>query len=226
MQTRYEFVETLFPYDPAEFGRWCSGEALTIDGLLDVCGPLGRTRGTYKNQALMGQNYPEVRYAVHLVESEGFASDGIIYENFTFSPRAVATLKGKTSLSGIGASKVAEVFSDRFFTEFGRLFDLNRTQIKKSCEKLIVDLFAASPAHKKCVICEVKKYDVGRLSTEMVQREQLLCLAFVRSIVERLGQDAFREAPYEVRTPLVAFNPNSASASAVRARRHVIDFAI
>ena len=98
MKTPISFTETLFPYDFSEYRRWCTGDKNTIQSLLDECGTLGRTVNTYFKQGKLGQNYPEVRYAVHLVKQEGFPKENVVYENYALSLQVLNNLAGKSGL--------------------------------------------------------------------------------------------------------------------------------
>ena len=66
------FQEKAFPYNYKQYERWCE-EINIIESLTAVCGYLCRGEDTYINQTTKNQkqNYPEVRYAVHLVENHG-----------------------------------------------------------------------------------------------------------------------------------------------------------
>ena len=203
------FQEKPFRYEYEEYQRWCMGDESTIQSLIDVCGDLGRTRETYFRQAKMKQNYPEVRYAVHLVEEEGFHANCIIYENYRLSLQELSKLNGKTGLIANGASLLSEIFLDAFFEEFDRLYDLNKESINKTREWMHVDLCAINhkPKQRQVRFSEIKRYDLGAKSTEIVQDEQLFVLGFVCHAVETLGEKLFRKNIYKVQTELIAFVP-------------------
>jgi hypothetical protein len=147
----------------------------TIQGLIGRCGTLGRVRDTYVNQARRGkgaQNYPEVRYGVELVEGERFPPESIVYENFTLSLAVLQESRSGPGPRAKGAKLVGEVFSEEFFRAFDRLYNLNKSEIKKNRAAMLVDLLAVDAAGRRVQLAEVKKYNRGAKRTEPVQKDR------------------------------------------------------
>lgn len=205
MQKSSSFTELLFSYDDAEYQRWRSGDKTTIQALLEQSGPMGRTIETYFNQAGSPHNYPEVRYGGYLVEREDYPKENVFYENYTLSFQSVQNLAKSSIWHAKGAHLLHEVFSDKFFIEFDRLYDLNEKKIGKTREGTVVDLCAVNVDSGRVAFCETKKYDCGKKKTEHVGGHQLLALAFVGYIVDTLKDQAFQNKAFKVQTRLVAF---------------------
>lgn len=207
MMRRISFCEEFFEYDADEYRKWCLGDEATIRGLIERCGLLGRGESTYFLQAMQSQNYPEVRYAIHLVENLGFPQEGLFYENFYLSERVFASKmssrsKGKKML---GTQYLRRLLSPRFFEEFDRLFDLNA--VGKTIDGVNIDLCAVDPLQRRVGFFEVKKYSPGKATTEIVSRHQLFVLAFVRHILETCPSEIFVGGPCKIDAKLIAFVP-------------------
>lgn len=206
------FQEKPFPYNYKQYERWCEGDRNTIESLTAVCGYLCRGEDTYIKQTTKNQkqNYPEVRYAVHLVEDKGFPKEHIIYENFRLSfERTDQLMRGKGP-QAIGARLVREVFSELFLQRFDELCDLNNGKfklIKKICKGTHVDICAINHETREVRFCEIKRYDFDGNTKDIFALHQQLLLGFVRYAVDSLGNKAFANRKYKVITELIAFVP-------------------
>lgn len=210
----YEFKEELFYYPPAEREPWLHGDESAVRSLLDRCGPLGRTPETYVNQlhSHPGQNYPELRYAVHLVEEQGYPRTSIFYENYRLSA-AWQKIHGPSSMMGKNTSALRAVFTGTFFDEYDRLSQLNADS-RVTGDKLAnahVDLCAVDATGRRVKFVEVKTYRSdarGNPGIEQIAQHQLRLLAIVRHLSETLGH-AVLQGPVEVSADIVAFVPES-----------------
>ena len=81
-QVTTDLRERTFHYDADERQRWCAGEKETIDEIQRVTGDLGRGHDTFRNRAMPGQNFPEVRYAKDLIERQGISPGDVFFENY------------------------------------------------------------------------------------------------------------------------------------------------
>jgi len=208
-RVRMSFQEKPFLYDWQEWLRWRDLEDKgTVDSLLDKCGDLVKPMKSIYNQAKEDKgayHYAEVKYAIHLeVEDEGFR-DNIVYENYTLSYQYANELIGRPGPKAIGTTRLRDIFSDDFFKLFDRLYQMNRTIIKKQSANLHVDLCAINPLQKEVHFCEIKKYNRGHNKTELITHDQLIVLGFVRHIIDTLGEKAFYRKIYKVKTELIAF---------------------
>ena len=222
------FREKPFPYDLEQYERWCEGDVKTIESLTTVCGNLCRGPDTYINQKNMGQNFPEVRYAVHLVEDKGFSKEYIIYENFRLSLQVINQLIGGRGPQAVGARLITEVFSPLFLEKFDALCDANEERfkrIKKVCKGTHVDLCAINPETREVRFCEIKRYDLGGKTNDNFALHQQLLLGFVRYATDLLGRKAFQKRKYKVKTELIAFIPEK-EFSEFSPKKYRIDFAV
>jgi hypothetical protein len=222
----FSFQEKPFPYNFAQYKRWCEGDISIIKSLTNVCGNLCRGENTYINQKNMSQNYPEVRYAVYLVEDKGFPKNYIIYENFRLSLQVINQLIWGKGPRAKGAKIIKEIFSSLFLENIDTLCELNEErfeQIKKVCKETHVDLCAINPESREVHLCEIKRYDFGGKTNEKFSLHQQLLLGFVRYAVESLGREAFVEKKYKVITELIAFVPES-DLSKFSPKHYRIDF--
>lgn len=221
------FQEKPFPYKYKQYERWCEGDRNIIESLTDVCGSLCRGEDTYIKQAANNQkqNYPEVRYAVHLVEDMGFPKEHIIYENFRLSFQVTNRLiKGKR-YQAIGAGFIRQVFSEAFLKKFDELCDINEERFKINCKGSHVDLCAINFESREVRFSEIKRYDFGGKSNDKFALHQKLLLGFVRYAVDSLGSKAFVKRKYKVITELIAFVPEK-DYSIFSPRKYEIDFAV
>jgi hypothetical protein len=208
---RMSFQEKPFLYNWEEWQRWCDPEdKITVSSILDKCGDLVKPKESISGQAKKGkgsQHYPEVKYALFLERKNKGFRDNIVYENYTLSYKSANELVGKHNLHAIGTNYLRKVFSDEFFNKFDRLYEINADSIEPACENMHVDLCAinSKPRQHQVQFCEVKKYDRGKNKTELLPRDQLLVLGFVRHIIETLGEKAFYHKIYKVKTELIVF---------------------
>ena len=206
----FSIREKPFPYNFEQFQRWCKGDMKTIKSLTSKCGSLCRGPDTYINQRNMSQNYPEIRYAVHLVEDKGFSKEYIIYENFRLSLQVVNKLLEGRGPQAIGAGYIKEVFSEMFLEKYDELCGLNEERfktIKKICKGTHVDLCAINHKTREVRFCEIKRYDLGGKTKNNFALHQQLLLGFVRYAVDSLKRNAFQKRKYKVLTELIAFVP-------------------
>ena len=221
------FQEKAFPYNYKQYERWCEGDRNTIESLTAVCGYLCRGEDTYINQTTKNQkqNYPEVRYAVHLVEDKGFPKEQIIYENFRLSFQVTNQLiKGK-GYQAIGAGLIRKVFSEPFLIKFDELCDINEKRFKMNCRGSHVDICAINFESREVRFCEIKRYDFGGKSNDKFALHQQLLLGFVRHAVDSLGSKAFVKSKYKFLTELVAFVPEQ-DYSTFSPKKYEIDFSV
>lgn len=242
-------------YDWDERRRWGSKDKKEsediVKSLLDLSGTMGQNRSTFFNQAYRLQHYPEVKYAGHLVQMEGFEKEDIVYEKFTLSLQEANRLaevkeeryKDSDQLTEngnkedlmrfLGTNRLRQVFSDQFFAEFDRLANLNHAIKTKKASHLNIDLVAVrhTPGSRQVRFCEVKKYNL-KGTHEPITDDQLLVLGFVHHIIQSLGEGAFKadDKLYAVRTDLVIFVPNNDSRLLARLKTKVpyypIQFAV
>lgn len=223
----FSFQEKPFPYNFEQYKRWCEGDINIIESLTNVCGNLCRGENTYINQKNISQNYPEVRYAVYLVEDKGFPKNYIIYENFRLSLQVINQLTWGKGPQAKGAKLITEIFSSLFLEKIDTLCDLNEErfeQIKKNCKGTHVDLCAINPESREVRFCEIKRYDFGGKSNDKFALHQQLLLGFVRYAVDSLGSTAFVKSKYKVITELIAFVPEK-DYSIFSPKQYRIDFA-
>lgn len=217
MQTiTYSFVETPFFYDSDEYCRWRDGDEGLVRNLVGRCGPLGRSVDTYINQLHSHegqQNYPEVRYAVHLVESEGFRPECVVYENFRLCSRFLRSARPRGPIAA-GTGLVRGTFSDQFFEEYDRLASLNECEgcTARQIENAHVDLCAVDPEGRRIGFYETKRYRPSERRVERVGAHQLRLLAAVRHLADTFP-GAFHDGPWTVTTEIVAFVTASAERS-------------
>jgi hypothetical protein len=212
MKSLSKITEVLFPYDAAEYSNWASADRevsnATVKARIDVCGPMGRNVDTYTNQANANkgrQNYPEVVFACHLVAS-GYAPQGLIYENYSFSKQVIERKRGKRF--PLNVAKLRNVLAENFFREFDRLLDINSQNMGgRKRGGMIVDLVAIDTNKRRLGIYEVKKYSPGAKTTEPFPKHQQLTIAALRHIFATLGADAFVGPPWSVSIDLISFVP-------------------
>ena len=209
MELTTQIVEKLFPYDPQEYAAWSRGEAI-VNQLVERCGPLTRSVDSYMNQALLAQNYPEVRYAVELVERLGFPRAGLFYENFTLSLDRLEELKHKTGHRAAGAEKISAALSPEFFRAFDRLREKNADRLAdKTSGNPVPDLCAIDTKGGRILFLEVKKYNVGKKTTETFSLHQQLAMAFISHIHGRLGNASFCSGAGTLGVELISFVPEA-----------------
>lgn len=214
---RWTFNERFFAYDAQEFHRWVAGDTQLIDELLKDTGPttLGKSRESYANQAITGkgsQHYPEVRYALHLIRDQGFLPEHVIYENYHLSGEVIRRTEGtlgtdrEAGLRVKNSRQLQRVFSPAFFDAFDTLCRKNPKVLSgKGLDMMAVDLCAIQFERRTCAFYEVKKYNPDSKKTERIQPQQLLVLAFVQHIIDKLGGSAFVREPYAVTSELITF---------------------
>lgn len=223
--TTIDLHEKVFEYDVDERAAWCGTDTAKREEILAVTGDLGRSRGTYSKQAKDGQNYPEVRYAMHLIVDAGFPRGSVIYENFLVSATAMKAT-GERSLykRPNTLATLHKVFAPAFFSEMDRIFDLNPAVVpSQDRTKLHVDLCAVDFATRRCRFVELKRIGPKRSGHEKIGKFQILYLAAIRSAVASLGSGAFLEEPYTVETELVVFVPRDVIYKPVT---HPVDFSV
>jgi hypothetical protein len=203
----YIFQEIPFQYDWNEYQQWKTGDVPVRDQLLRISGYLRQKKETYYKQ--VSQHYPEVKYAGHLVKNDNLNKDFIIYEKFRLSHKL---LNGRTAVSYNEFLEayylLCEIFSEKFFSEFDRLCELNDSynmiERKDTIYKICVDLCAINHHKSEVRFCEIMKYNKG-INREKIKPDQLLVLAFIQYIVNSLGKKAFHnEKTYSVKTELIA----------------------
>jgi len=210
MNRLIEVAEVLFPYDPDEYGEWTNSikdvSDVAVKKRTAVCGAMGRDIETYSNQAWADggrQNFPEVVFACHLVEL-GYPRDGLIYENYSFSKSVIESKKGERFIPNI--AKLRSVLSERVFSEFDALLDLNpEFMVGRTRSGMIVDLIAIDAAKRNLGIYEVKKYSPGAKTTEAFPIHQQFTIAALRHIFATLGAEAFVIPPWSVSIDLISF---------------------
>src|SRR5665648_329667 len=140
------FHEKPFWYDWEEYQSWLRKDQNTIESILSICGDLGKKSGSIANQAHKekgSQHYPEVKYAVDLIRGNiSFQKEDIVYENYTLSYKYEKELIGKNNLHAKGTNLLRKVFSDDFFINFDRLYEINAESIEPACKNMHVELCA------------------------------------------------------------------------------------
>ncbi len=216
MDRTITFAEQQFEYDHDEYLRWGAADGRVVDDALRVTGDLGKSPGSIANQARSvasgrstgNQHYPEVCFARHLVRGDEFPKEGLVYENFRVSARERARAKDPTKLVAAGTRRVAEIFTDEFFTRFDALCDRNRNVRGAGViEGARLDLFAVDRDRRRAGFWEIKKYGRTGSRTETVQARQLLTLAFIQYLVTEERDRVLRDPAYVVEVALVAFVP-------------------
>lgn len=203
--------EHTFLYDPDERRRWLAGDGATIDEIQRVTGDLGRGHDTFRNQAMLGQNYPEVRYAKDLIERQGISPGDVFFENYLVcaSELTERTPSGtrRSGLKFTNTRKVlSKVFTGAFFEEVERIFGLNpKIMAERSRAHAHVDLCAIDRKSRRCHFVETKIHKSGTGQHEGYAEHQLLFLAAVAHAAEALGSRAFVGEPYEVVPELIVF---------------------
>jgi hypothetical protein len=206
-----------------------------IESLLDISGNLCNNRSIYVNQAKKGkgsQHYPEVKFATHLIVDEGFNKECIIYQKYTLSLKEASRLYNEIDLSkinksnlmgytkmsedlmrAVGTSRLREVFSDEFFKEFAKIYYKNKDKNIKDINTINVDICAINnSSSSKICFAEIKKYKLKKYKNKNTKRHegvsdnQLYFLGFVRHIVDKLKEEAFRKREIiPVETRIVVF---------------------
>ena len=223
-------AEQQFEYDHGEYLGWGAADGRVVDDALRITGDLGKSAGSITNQARSAasgrstgnQHYPEVCYARHLIRGGEFPRDGLVYENFRVSARERARAKDPTKLVAAGTRRVAEIFTDEFFTRFDALCDRNRNVHGAGViEGARLDLFAVDRVRRRAGFWEIKKYGLSGNRTEAVQVRQLLMLAFIQHLVMEERDRVLRDSEYVVEVALVAFVPRGRS---MVQRQHTVVF--
>jgi hypothetical protein len=163
-EEKTEYIKKIpFKYNYKQFQDWCSDNDQlrnkTIDSLVDICGNLGKKERSFHNQAKkMKQNYPEVRYAVYLIEDKGYEKQFIICENYTLSYDYANMLRFMKNLHSKGTKLLRDVLNDVFFIEFDKLANLNKESITKPIKNIHVDLCAINhgPRRRQLNFIELK----------------------------------------------------------------------
>lgn len=205
----YELPIVSFPYDKKEYDIWCTGDRKLRDSLLGICGYLGKYKGVFYDKQFK-QHYPEIKYAVYLIEKKLFEPNYIRYETYRLSLDFIKEMELKTGRESDyfmgGHALLSKVFSNKFFTEFDKLIKLNADKIERGDKrKIAVDLCAINFKKSQMHFYEIKRCEPGPKCNDKLKYSQRLFMGFVTHILSTLGDKAFYNKKFTIKTKLVFF---------------------